>query len=157
LYTSDRPGAIGRDPAMTSSTYEAGSSNASARSSVELLISRNRRRTSSPSLTGEVVSRDDRTVGVLLIERVEGPEDETEPQSNIFHPAAGLPCGYLILTGPIVVEMTRAELQSLFDEIAAILETESSPVEKLGQIEKVMFEPKDVGDENDPDFEIDDE
>ncbi|HXQ28390.1 MAG TPA: hypothetical protein VN848_03905 [Gemmatimonadales bacterium] len=55
------------------------------------------------------------------------------------------------------MEMTRAELMSLFDEIAAILETESSPVEKLGEIEKVMFEPKDVGDESDADVEIDDE
>jgi hypothetical protein len=53
--------------------------------------------------------------------------------------------------------MSRAELLSLFDEIAAILETESSPVEKLGQVEKVMFEPKDVADDGDPDFEIDDE
>jgi len=53
--------------------------------------------------------------------------------------------------------MTRAELMSLFDEITAILEAEGSPVEKLGQIEKVMFEPKDVGDESDADFESDDE
>jgi hypothetical protein len=53
--------------------------------------------------------------------------------------------------------MTRAELLSLFDEIAAILETESSPMEKLGEIEKAMFEPKDAGDERDADVEIDDE
>jgi hypothetical protein len=51
--------------------------------------------------------------------------------------------------------MTRAELLSLFDEIVAILETEGSPVEKLGQIEALMFEPKDVGDESDADLEID--
>jgi len=69
----------------------------------------------------------------------------------------GLPCDYLILTGSTVVKMTRAELQSLFDEIAAILETESSPVEKLAQIEKLMFEPKDVGDESDADSEDNDE
>jgi hypothetical protein len=53
--------------------------------------------------------------------------------------------------------MTRAELLSLFEEIAAILETEGSPAEKLGQVEKLMFEPKDGADESDADFEIDDE
>jgi hypothetical protein len=53
--------------------------------------------------------------------------------------------------------MSRAELLSLFEEIAAILETESSPVEKLGQIEKLMFEPKDVEDDSDADLEMDDE
>ena len=56
-----------------------------------------------------------------------------------------------------MVEMTRAELLSLFDEIAAILETESSPAEKLEQLEKVMFEPEDVGDESGADSDVDDE
>lgn len=56
-----------------------------------------------------------------------------------------------------MVEMTRAELLSLFDEIARILEAEGSPAEKLEQIEHVMFEPKDVGDESDADFETDHE
>jgi len=92
------------------------------------------------------------------MERVEGYRG-TNASHNLTcsTPVAGLPCDYPRLTGPTVVEMTHAELLSLFDEIAAILETESSPVEKLGQIEKVMFEPKDVGDESDTDFEIDDE
>ena len=53
--------------------------------------------------------------------------------------------------------MTRAELLRLFDEIEAILETESSPVEKLGQIEQLMFEPKDAGDGSDADVEIGEE
>jgi len=53
--------------------------------------------------------------------------------------------------------MTRAELLSLIEEIAAILETDSSPVEKLAQIEQLMFEPKDVGDEGDAELETDDE
>jgi len=71
--------------------------------------------------------------------------------------APGLPSRYLTPTGPTVVEMSRAELLSLFDEIAAILETESSPAEKLEQIEKVMFEPEDAGDESGADSEADDE
>ena len=44
--------------------------------------------------------------------------------------------------------MTRAELLSLFDEIEAILESEGSPAEKLERIEAVMFEPKEVEDDN---------
>ena len=53
--------------------------------------------------------------------------------------------------------MTRAELLSLFNEIEAILETEGSPAEKLRQIERAMFEPKDTGDEGDAEVESDDE
>jgi hypothetical protein len=55
-----------------------------------------------------------------------------------------------------VVEMTRVELLGVFDEIVAILESERSPAEKLEQIEAVMFEPKDVEDE-DADLETDED
>jgi hypothetical protein len=55
-----------------------------------------------------------------------------------------------------VVEMTRVELLGVFDEIVAILESERSPAEKLEQIEAVMFEPKNVEDE-DADLETDED
>ena len=53
--------------------------------------------------------------------------------------------------------MTRGDLLSLFDEIVAILESEGSPAEKLGRIEALMFEPKDLEEESEEDLELDDE
>ena len=47
--------------------------------------------------------------------------------------------------------MSRAELLTLFEEIVAVLESGSSPVEKVEHIEALMFEPTDVVDEGDTD------
>ena len=65
----------------------------------------------------------------------------------IDHDRRGLP----------VVKLSRAELVALLEEVAAILESSSSAVEKVASLEELILEPSRSQEDEDADLDRDDE